>query len=116
VSEATRAALYERCLAFVMPSQGEGFGLVYLEAMRAGRACVALAGTAAAEIVADGETGLLTASRGDALRAALLRLLNEPGLADRLGEAGRRRWQEQFSIERFSREFGGHLDRLRGAA
>jgi phosphatidylinositol alpha-1,6-mannosyltransferase len=116
VSEATRAALYDRCLAFVMPSDGEGFGLVYLEAMRASRACVALAGTAAAEIVVDGETGLLPVSRGEPLRAALLRLLSEPGLADRLGAAGRRRWQELFSIERFALEFGRHLDRLRGAA
>jgi phosphatidyl-myo-inositol dimannoside synthase len=116
VNEATRAALYERCLAFVMPSDGEGFGLVYLEAMRAGRPCVALAGTAAAEIVAGGETGLLVASRGEPLREALAQLLAEPELAERLGAQGRRRWSKHFSAERFSRAFSRHLDRLRGAA
>ncbi len=55
VSEATLAELYRRSAAFVMPSRGEGFGLVYLEAMRAGRPCVAARGGAAEEVVVDGD-------------------------------------------------------------
>src|SRR3954470_1151233 len=59
VSEATLAELYRRGAVFAMPSRGEGFGLVYLEAMRAGKPCLAARDGAAAEIVVDGETGLL---------------------------------------------------------
>jgi phosphatidylinositol alpha-1,6-mannosyltransferase len=113
VSEATLDELYRRCAAFVMPSRGEGFGLVYLEAMRAGKACVAAAGTAAAEIVVDRFTGYLVDpdNPGD-LTEALARLLSSPGLAAALGKAGHRRWQRLFSSERFSREVSSHLDRL----
>jgi phosphatidyl-myo-inositol dimannoside synthase len=102
VSEATLTELYRRAAVFVMPSLGEGFGLVYLEAMRAGKPCVAARGSAADEVVAHGETGFLV-DREDPkeLESVLSRLLASPDLARRLGEAGRRRWREQFSLERF---------------
>lgn len=102
LSEATLAELYRRSAAFVMPSLGEGFGLVYLEAMRASKPCVAARGSAAEEVVADRETGFLV-DRDDPeeLAAALRRLLESPDLARRMGDAGRRRWREQFSLEKF---------------
>lgn len=113
VSEATLAELYRRCAAFVMPSRGEGFGLVYLEAMRAGKPCVAATGSAAEEVVVDGETGLLV-DPGDreALAAALGRLLADPELAGRMGEAGRRREREVFSEARFRERLEPLLERL----
>lgn len=102
LSEATLAELYRRAAAFVMPSLGEGFGLVYLEAMRAGKPCIAARGSAAEEVVADRETGFLVdRDQPEDLAAALRRLLDSPDLARRMGEAGRRRWREQFSLERF---------------
>ena len=112
VSEATLAELYARARAFVMPSSGEGFGLVYLEAMRAGKPCVALAGGAAEEIVVDGETGLLVDGSPDALAAALAALVRDPALAARLGAAGRRRFDERFRREHFRAQLAVQLDRL----
>jgi len=119
VSEATLAALYPRAAIFAMPSRGEGFGLVYLEAMRAGLPVVALDGTAAAEIVVPGETGLLV--RPDSrdrtvadLARALSRLLGDPERARALGAAGRARWQRCFSPERFRGSLSHHLDALTG--
>lgn len=102
VSEATLAELYRRSAVFVMPSLGEGFGLVYLEAMRAGKPCIAARGSAADEVVADGATGFLV-DRDDPeeLASALARLLGRPTLARQMGEAGRCRWREQFALERF---------------
>jgi phosphatidylinositol alpha-1,6-mannosyltransferase len=115
VSEATLAELYRRSAAFVMPSRNEGFGLVYLEAMKAGRPCVAARGSAAEEIVADGETGLLVEPGPEPLAAALTALLGDPARASRLGEAGRRRWQERLSFERFRETLATlHLPRLLG--
>jgi phosphatidylinositol alpha-1,6-mannosyltransferase len=113
VSEATLAELYRRAAVFAMPSLGEGFGLVYLEAMRAGKPCVAARGTAAAEIVVDGETGLLvdTGAPGE-LAAALARLLAERETARTLGEAGRRRFEEVFTPRRFRERLWPFLERL----
>jgi len=113
VSEATLAELYARAAVFVMPSRGEGFGLVYLEAMRAGRPCVAARASAAEEIVADGETGLLADPLDpDAIAGALGRLLAAPDLARTMGEAGRRRLERLFTPRRFRERLWPLLDRL----
>ena len=102
VSEATLSELYRRAALFVMPSWGEGFGLVYLEAMRAAKPCVAARDGAAAEIVSDGETGLLIDPLdAEELATALERLLANPQLARTMGEEGRRRLAQRFTPERF---------------
>lgn len=76
----------------------EGFGLTVLEGMALGLPVVATPGGPEDLIVA-GETGYLTPP-GDAaaLAAALARLLDNPALARRLGEAGRRRAAAQFTL------------------
>jgi phosphatidylinositol alpha-1,6-mannosyltransferase len=113
VDPPTLHALFERCAVFAMPSRDEGFGLVYLEAMRAGRPCVAALGSAAEEIVAAGETGLLVPpDDAGALAEALQRLLVDPSLACRMGEAGRRRWTAHFGAERFENGVAEQVDRL----
>ena len=56
VSEERLYAFYRDCSFFVMPSRAEGFGLVFLEAMRAGKPCIGAEG-AAAEIIEHGVCG-----------------------------------------------------------
>jgi phosphatidylinositol alpha-1,6-mannosyltransferase len=113
VSDATREALYARCRAMVLPSTGEGFGLVYLEAMRAGRPCVAARGGAAEEIVTHEVTGFLVDPTGPAgLQGALARLARDPALGAALGAAGRRHWQEHFTEDRFRSRLDPELDSL----
>jgi phosphatidylinositol alpha-1,6-mannosyltransferase len=91
------AAWYARADVFVLlpihlGGAFEGFGLCYLEAGAAGRACVATRDCGAAEAVIDGETGLLVPQNDvGAAAGAILRLLGEPELRKRYGEAGRRR-------------------------
>ncbi len=112
-SEATLAELYRRCAAFVMPSRGEGFGLVYLEAMRAARPVVAARGSAAEEIVVDGETGLLVdPDDRDRLARALACLLRDAGGARRMGWAGRERWEKELGLDRFRERLEPLLERL----
>ncbi len=113
VSEATLAELYRRCAAFVMPSRGEGFGLVYLEAMRAGKPVLAARGSAAEEIVRHGDTGLLVDPEDrDELTAALASFLRDSESARRMGEAGRTRWQRDFGIQRFRERLAPLLEKL----
>jgi glycosyltransferase involved in cell wall biosynthesis len=113
VDPATLSELYRRAALFAMPSQLEGFGLVYVEAMAAAKPCVALAGTAPAEIILDGETGrLVPAGDSRALADAMSGLLGDPDRACALGAAGRRRYEQDFTAEAFARRFEPTLDEL----
>ena len=106
VSATELQGAYARASAFVLPSvfdargDTEGLGVVALEAMNYGTPVVASRIGGIPDIVEDGVTGLLVPP-GDAaaLAATLRRVLDEPDLARKLGEAGRRRLHEQFSWE-----------------
>jgi phosphatidyl-myo-inositol dimannoside synthase len=94
--------LYARGAVFAMPSRGEGFGLVYIEAMRHGLPVVASVHDAGREIVEDGVTGR-TVDLDDpgALADGLISLLRDPEAARRMGAAGRARWAEQYRFSCF---------------
>jgi glycosyltransferase involved in cell wall biosynthesis len=67
----------------------EGFGIVYLEASAAGTACVGTRGCGAEDAIVHERTGLLVEPEVEAVAAGLGRLLAEPRLRARLGDAGR---------------------------
>jgi phosphatidylinositol alpha-1,6-mannosyltransferase len=96
------ARLYQDAAFFAMPSGGEGFGLVYLEAMRAARACLASPG-AAEEIVVDGVTGVIVPPRREQIADAVIRLLLDPGQAVAMGRAGAARVAQEFNRDVFVR-------------
>jgi len=84
----------------VLPSLQESFPRVPLEAMAMGLPVVATTVGGIPESVSDGETGILVPpGDGAAIRDALVRLGDDPALRKRMGETGRRRVREQFSIE-----------------
>ena len=89
---------YERAAVVVVPSRREGYGVVAREAMAYGRPVVATAVGGLVDAVEDGVTGLLVAA-GDvkAIRHAVSRLLDDPALRRRLGEAARDQARERFS-------------------
>lgn len=82
-------AAYARCEVAVLPSDVEGFGLVAYEAWAAGKPCIVTDGCGAAEVVADGVSGLVVpAGHGEALGKAIARVLGDTEEAARMGEAG----------------------------
>jgi len=91
----------EQSAVIVVPSLGEGFGMVALEAMERGRPVIASAVGGLPEIVADRETGLVV-TPGDAeeLAEAMVALGSDPSRAAAMGAAGRRRALESFTQER----------------
>jgi glycosyltransferase involved in cell wall biosynthesis len=90
---------------FAMSSVTEGLGTSLLDAMACSRAIVATRAGGIPEIVQDGETGVLVAPRDHAAMAqAIVRLLKDAALRQRLGEAGFARVQERFTVERMVAE------------
>jgi glycosyltransferase involved in cell wall biosynthesis len=103
---APAAPVFERSAVVVVPSRGEGFGMVALEAMERGRAVVASDVGGLPEIVEDGVTGIVVPpDEPEALAAALLGLLRDPARAAAMGAAGRDRALAAFSQ-------GGCTDRM----
>jgi glycosyltransferase involved in cell wall biosynthesis len=83
---------YEQAAVVCVPSRREGYGMVAREAMAHGRPVVATAVGGLVDAVAEGETGLLVPPGNvDALRAAIVGLLEDPELRARLGVEARRR-------------------------
>ena len=76
----------------VVPSLGEGFGMVALEAMERARPVIAAAIGGLADIVREGETGLLVPpAEVEPLARAIVELARDPERAARMGRAGRDR-------------------------
>jgi glycosyltransferase involved in cell wall biosynthesis len=79
IPESEKAAHYRLADAFVMPGYGEGFGIVYLEALACGIPVLASTLDASREALLDGEMGLLVDPRNPAeLRRGLLQVLQQP--------------------------------------
>jgi glycosyltransferase involved in cell wall biosynthesis len=84
-------------LAVVVPSLGEGFGMVALEAMERARPVIAAAIGGLGDLVRDGETGLLVPpGEAGALAEAMLALAADPARAAAMGAEGRARALERF--------------------
>jgi glycosyltransferase involved in cell wall biosynthesis len=95
VNDDTLLDLYADATAVLFVPFEEDFGLVALEAMKAGKAVITSHDAGgAASLVEDGVTGLLAEPTPEAIATAMLRLHREPQLARTMGEAGRGRASE----------------------
>ncbi|OGL43508.1 MAG: hypothetical protein A2W05_09530 [Candidatus Schekmanbacteria bacterium RBG_16_38_10] len=87
---------------FVLPSEREGFPRVILEAMLMGKPVIASRIAGPAELVIDKETGFLFQTGNiEKLADCISSLLLSPRLRMEMGEAGRKRVIENFSIEKY---------------
>jgi starch synthase len=83
----------------VVPSYSEGQGLVAIEAMASGKPLVASNVGGLAEVIVNGETGILIPPKNSgALADAILTLLADPGRATAMGTAGKLRAQANYSV------------------
>ncbi len=96
---------YQRATVFAMPSPGEGFGLVFLEAMRAARSCIGCQG-AASEIIEHGSTGwIVQPGDREGLTERVIRALRDRSESAAMGARGRARFLQQFTEQRFRDRF-----------
>ena len=99
-------AVWNQATVFAMPSRGEGFGLVYIEAMRRSIPVVASIHDAAPEINLDGVTGYnVDLDQPDQLPDRIIRLLRDPDHARALGNNGQDRWRTHFRFSSFRDRF-----------
>lgn len=91
---------------FVHAALDEAFGLAVVEAMACGKPAIVAGTMGPAEIVEDGETGLLVADGSVAgLSQAMARLMADDGLRNRLGQMARRQAVERYSLSAMCRNY-----------
>lgn len=87
---------------FCVPSRQEGFGFSAGEAMAAGKAVVATRVGGLADLIEEGQTGILVSPDPTAIADGLERLIGNPSLRSIMGEAGRSRIETVFSVDRMA--------------
>lgn len=103
VSTSELNALYKSAALFALPSRGEGFGLVYLEAMTHQLPCIGSIHDAAGDVIVDGVSGLLVdQDDGRAITEVISELLLNKSRRQAMGAAGFKRLREEFTYDRFS--------------
>jgi len=109
--QAELARIYRAADVFVFPSRTDTFGLVLLEAMACGVPVASTTGGALPEVV--GDAGVLVPP-GDAvaLASAIAELLEDPARREELGEAARRRIEQQFSWQVTARQMTDYYQTL----
>ncbi len=118
LSEEDLAAAYRLCDLFLLISRQErggadyeGFGIVLLEAAAAGKPVIAGRSGGIPEAVEEGVSGLLVNPLSpEETAAAIVSLLNDPERAREMGEKGRRRVQESFSVRAMADRVSGIID------
>jgi glycosyltransferase involved in cell wall biosynthesis len=99
------ADVYQAADVVALPSWEEPMGLATLEAMASGAAVVASNAGGVPEAIDDGQTGLLVPPRSPVqLAQAIKRILGDPALSKRLGQAAQQRVRNMFTIERYARQ------------
>jgi phosphatidylinositol alpha-1,6-mannosyltransferase len=104
---------YDHCELFAMPSRGEGFGLVFIEAMARGKPVIGGAHGGTPEIIDDEINGYLV-RYGDTAQLVdrLTRLLSNDPLRREMGEHALAKARREFTFARFSSELAAILSEL----
>jgi phosphatidyl-myo-inositol dimannoside synthase len=104
-------ACYAHCDVFVLPSKGEGFGMVFLEAMAYGKPVIGGNHGGTPDIIEDGVTGFLI-EHGDEERLGQIieMLVRDESTRRAIGHAARARVENQYQFEVFKRRFESILE------
>jgi len=99
---------------FVFPPWDDSFGLVNLEAMAAACPVISTKDVGAIpEVVVDSLTGILVEKQNpEQLAAAIIRLIEDPALGRKMGEAGRRRYEEHYTFEKCAERLIGVFENV----
>ena len=102
VSETEKIALLQACDCLVLPSIGEAFGIVYLEAWLMGKPVVGARITAVSSVIEDGVDGLLAEPEADDVARAIRALIDQPQRRRAMGERGRKKVFAEYTVSRMA--------------
>ena len=110
-------SFYQQSDIFVFPSLDEAFPLVLLEAMQFKLPVVTSDVGGVKDIVVDQQTGFIVQKNdADALTSKLISLIKDHALRDTMGIAGKKRFEEHFTLEKFEKRFLTILNEVADAA
>ncbi|CAM9228333.1 unnamed protein product [Ectocarpus sp. 6 AP-2014] len=112
VADDARAELLRQASCVLYTPSREHFGIVPVEAMCCGAPVIAVNSGGPLETVVHERTGFLCDATAEAFGSAIVRLARDPSLGGAMGERGRRRVQENFSMESFAGAFEASLQEL----
>jgi phosphatidylinositol alpha-1,6-mannosyltransferase len=116
LTRAQIAACYAHADVFALPSTGEGFGLVFLEAMAFAKPVLGAAVGGTLDLIQDGVSGILVPPRDPArLAAAIASLFGEESLRAQMGRAGAELVRSKYSFAAFKHQLQQILDECASA-
>ena len=93
---------YNLCDVFALPSEKEGFGIVFLEAMYYSKPCIGANRGGIPEVIEDGKSGFLIDPKNiNSLSESMIKLLKDHDLCYSIGKAGKERLENRFSFKIF---------------
>jgi glycosyltransferase involved in cell wall biosynthesis len=97
VSDDLRDSLLCACTAVCVPSSGESFGGVAVEAWSCGKPVIGGPAAATRELIADGVDGFVVPQDPQVIADRLTRLLDDPGLAQAMGSKGKEKVRQKYN-------------------
>jgi glycosyltransferase involved in cell wall biosynthesis len=111
VEEDELVHFYGNCDILVAPSRYESFGLIFLEALVFGKPVIGCNAGGGPEVIIDGKTGLLVKPGDvDGLRVALVTLLSDRDLRQKMGLAGRIDYEQRFTTANMVNDMTAFLE------
>ena len=102
LTDGQKLSLLQACTCLLYTPHREHFGIVPIEAMCMQKPVIAVASGGPLETVAHGDTGFLCEPDPKDFAEAMKKFAEDPELARRMGERGKRRVEEVFSFEQFT--------------
>ena len=93
--------LYSQCSFFVLPSTGEGFGIVYLEAMASKKACIGCLNCGAEDVIENQQTGFLLEQNVEEIKVAIEKFILDTDMPKSMGEKGYHKLISEFTFDKF---------------
>ncbi|MDB4414885.1 glycosyltransferase family 4 protein [bacterium] len=101
VTDKVLKELYSECSFFILPSSGEGFGIVFLEAMAYLKPCIGGKNCGTEDVIDDKVTGFLVEREVDQIAEAIIQLINSEERVIEMGKAGYQKLKDEYIFEHF---------------
>lgn len=101
IDDSTLLNYYKNCSFFILPSDGEGFGIVFLEAMQLKKACIGSINCGTEDVIDDNITGYLIEPTVANIQEKIKTLIKDKNLCKEMGEKGYNKLHREFIFNKF---------------